>query len=267
MQMTIKLTGNAAYQLVVQRGIAIVTSQSKKQWELGDLAAEVAKAYSEDSLGQFCEDISFDGTASTLRRYRSVCFAFPKTGGRPRFFASAQILATHPDRLAIVERNPDISKAEARELMFKLLGEASQEGDEDDQDEEDNEPTPAPARVKPAKARGARRIANRVPKPEWLRNIEGWIADQVASVNAVTNEITKVMEKCTPEQRKLLATLEPTLLLEAFQEGERKAAKFVDWVDTPLEKAADALMQQGGGRVVVTPAPPKGTRRPSAPET
>ena len=42
---------------------------------------------------------------------------FPKGRVRPRHFASAQLLATHPDRHAIVENNRDISKAKAREIM------------------------------------------------------------------------------------------------------------------------------------------------------
>jgi hypothetical protein len=112
---------------------------------------------------------------------------------------------------------------------------------------------------RPGRARGAKREANAERKPEWLRNIEGWFNNQVAAVNAVTNELNKIMEKCNPEQRKQLATLEPTLLLDASQSLEKKAAEFVDWVDTPLGEAADALVQK---RTVVAPAP-KRTRRAS----
>ena len=113
---------------------------------------------------------------------------------------------------------------------------------------------------RPRRARGAKKEASGERKPEWLRNIEGWFNNQVAAVNAVTNELNKIMEDCTPEQRSLLGTLEPTLLLDASQSLEKKSAEFVDWVDTPLEKAADAL----SSRAVVTPSP-KRSRRASKP--
>jgi hypothetical protein len=122
----------------------------------------------------------------------------------------------------------------------------------------DGEEPEAPTRRR--KKNGAKRGANVERKPEWLRNIEGWFNNQVAAVNAVTNELNKIMENCTPKQRSLLGTLEPTLLLDASQSLEKKSAEFVDWVDTPLEKAADAL----SSRVVVTPSP-KRSRRASKP--
>jgi hypothetical protein len=106
------------------------------------------------------------------------------------------------------------------------------------------------------KKNGAKRKANRVQKPEGLRNIEGWYRDQVATVNAVINELNNTMDKCDPEQRKQLAALDPSLLLDAAQNLETKSAEFADWVDAPLAKAADELQQQGG-RVVVTPDPNK----------
>jgi hypothetical protein len=115
---------------------------------------------------------------------------------------------------------------------------------------------------RPRRARGAKNEASGERKPEWLLNIEGWYSNQVGAVNAVTNELNKIMEECDHEQRKQLATLDPNLLLDAAQNLEKKAAKFADWVDTPLEEAADALIQK---RSVVTPAP-KRTRRASQPE-
>ena len=66
----------------------------------------------------------------------------------------------------------------------------------------------------------------------------GWLNNLVKRVDAVTDELNKVMEKCSREQHDSLQTLEPTLLLEAFQKGEKKSAEFVDWVNTPLEKTA-----------------------------
>ena len=67
---------------------------------------------------------------------------------------------------------------------------------------------------RPKKTKGAKKEANGEQKPEWLRDIRGWFNNQVERVNAVIDELNKIMENCTPEQHNLLADLEPTLLLE-----------------------------------------------------
>jgi hypothetical protein len=104
------------YEAAVEEGKAVVAAISGKQWALGDLADTIETKYGENRLEQFAKDIDFDGAVSTLERYRDVCRAFPEGRGRPRYFASAQILATHPKRWEIVEHNPDISVREAREI-------------------------------------------------------------------------------------------------------------------------------------------------------
>jgi hypothetical protein len=269
-------TNEAEYLASVERCKAAIADISKKQWVLGDEADKVEKRYGKNRLEHFARDIDFPGEPSTLGRYRDVCRAWPKNRGRPRFFASAQLLATHKDRFGIVERNPNISVREAREIIRKcnaglagaILAEAG--------DGENTEPTATTQEEdiktnggdnnvnsgeKGAKAKGAKKEASGERKPEWLRNIEGWFNNQVTAANAVTNELNTIMEKCNPEQRKQLATLEPTLLLDAAQSLEKKSAEFVDWIDTPLEEAADALNQK---RTVVTPAP-KRTRRAAKP--
>jgi hypothetical protein len=124
---------------------------------------------------------------------------------------------------------------------------------------DDNKPEALAVTRRP-KRNGAQRQANRVQKPAGLRDVRGWHNQKVTTVNGLTDEITKVMENWTPEQRKLLATVELTLLLEATKKLEKKVAELVDAVDTPLEEASDELKQQG--RVVVTPAP-KRTRHAS----
>jgi hypothetical protein len=126
------------YEEAVRKGKAIVAEWSGKQWAIGDLADTVTQNWGEVKLEEFAKDISFHGAPCTLGRCRDVCRAFPKNRVRPRFFASAQILATHPDRLAIVERNPAISKAEARELMRELRGEQN-ENNNDSNDDDNNE--------------------------------------------------------------------------------------------------------------------------------
>jgi hypothetical protein len=112
-----------------------------------------------------------------------------------------------------------------------------------------------PANTRRAKKeKGAKEAANGKQKPEWVRDIGGWFNNQVACVNGVINELNKIMESCTPEQHGSLQTLELTLLSEAFQNGVKESAKFVDFVDTPLEEAADKLIREGS-RVRKTPAP------------
>jgi hypothetical protein len=95
-------------------------------------------------------------------------------------------------------------------------------------------------------------------EPEHLRDIRGWFNNQLASVNAVINELTKVMENSTPEQHQnLRKTAEPNLLVEAIEKLQQRCDKFHDWL--ALDEAADALIKDG--RVKVTP----GRRRASAP--
>jgi hypothetical protein len=253
-------TNEAEYLAAVKEGKAICATMSGKQWALGDLAAQVTKVYGEHRLERFAEDINFPGAACTLERYRSVCLAFPKSGGRPRFFGSAQVLQGHNGRAEIIRKNPNITKRAARELMrqwHEEQGTTTHAEQSDENKDDDTEPNGGGdnnvnSGEKGAKAKGTKREANREQEPDGLRDIRGWFNNQVERVNAVIDELNKVMENCTPEQHNLLTTLEPTLLLEAFRKGTEKSAKFVDWVETPLEKAADRLI--GEGRVKITPA-------------
>jgi hypothetical protein len=121
------------------KGKEIVANISGKQWALGDLAADVGDAYGVIRLEQFAKDINFHGAPCTLGRYRDVCRAWPKNRPRARFFSSAKILATHPGRWEIVERNPEISKREASELMRKWHAEHPGTPDQADEDEVEEE--------------------------------------------------------------------------------------------------------------------------------
>ena len=72
-----------------------------------------------------------------------MCSAFPKTGPRPRFFASGKVLQKHADRTAIVTANPNISKREALAIMrdwrAQQNGSGQPEVQTDDNDFEDDE--------------------------------------------------------------------------------------------------------------------------------
>jgi hypothetical protein len=106
---------------------------------------------------------------------------------------------------------------------------------------------------------GAKKGATKDQKP-WLRDPRGWFNKKVVAIKAITGEVNKAMKDCTPEQ---LVDLEPSLLLDASQSLEKKAAELVDYVEIPLEEAAAKLI--GEGRVEITPAPNRATKQ-SQPE-
>ncbi len=201
----------AEYQAAVAEGIAIVKSISGKQWALGDQAAKVEKVYGENRLERYAEDINFPGAVCTLRRYRDVCHAFPKKRGRPRFFASAQVLATHPAKFEIVERNPDIGKQQAREIMREWRAEhastatptgadAEQPENEDlIEPEEDTEPTPGATSTpaKAAKAKGPKKTDSK--EQAQLKENKRWFNSLVDLANGAIGA-AEVM-RCTPDQR------------------------------------------------------------------
>ena len=243
------------YQKLVAQGQALTASVSGKQWALGDLADKVVtKTGREDKLKQFAKDINFSGNWCTLERYRIVCRAFPQNRGRPRFFGSAQILATYPDmeRFALVERDPGISVGKAREIISAWNkahpGAASPADDElpdEDQPEEDQpaEDTAlsstarsAPARA--ATAKGLKRTAGEVQADEWLRDTKGWVGKIIVQANAAI-ELNEIM-KCTAEQRRRITlAIEPELAVEIFEEAAKTYLRFVAWFKKALAEVSD----------------------------
>jgi transcriptional regulator with XRE-family HTH domain len=94
-------------------------SAANHQWVLGDLAIEVSKLknYGNAILERYAEDIGVE--YSTLRDYHSAAKAWDKNVVRPTF-SIAKILATHPDRVAIVTADPHMRCEEAQEIMAKF---------------------------------------------------------------------------------------------------------------------------------------------------
>lgn len=224
------------YRAAVARCKAAIATISSKQWVLGDEAVLVTKKYGENRLEQFAVDINFHGAACTLARYRSVCLAFrkTKTGGRPLYFAAAQILQGHPDRIKIVTANPKISARAARELMHKgraetARGNGAQNG---------------------AQTNGAKQTAT--AEQENIRETKGWFKQVVI----IANEAIEAAEvrRCTPEQLRdlLAAKLEPDLFATVRQGGEALLA-LADWLDELFDDAAETLKQEG--RVRTSPQP------------
>ena len=247
-------TNEAEYLAAVKEGKAICATMSGKQWALGDLATQVAKVYGENRLERFAEDINFPGAACTLGRYRSVCLAFPKTGGRPRFFASAQILQRHDDGIQIVTANPNISVREARELMRKWRAEHPDEdqAEQDDLIEEEGDTGPTPGATtstpaKGAKAKGAKKKGDEEQaKLKETRRVFNII---VGLANDGIDAAADVMKE---ERSDLLKVIEPRLVEEVRKGGEALIA-LADWLDE-LE-APDALIRQGHVKTSPKPAP------------
>ncbi|HEY2229167.1 MAG TPA: hypothetical protein VGI22_15820 [Xanthobacteraceae bacterium] len=213
----------AVYREAVEEGKAATAQQSGSQWVLGDLALKVEKSYGENRLKRFAKEINFAGAVCTLARYRPVCRAYPKTGVRARFFASAHILQAHPDRIKIVETNSDISKAEARAIMSEWRAahpEAEAEDQLEEDDEELDEPGPTPTVSTPARKTNGRKKMNPEPVTEWSAHGKRWQSDVVVAANKAV-ELAEVRKSCTPEQRRdLLVVLEAPLIETVRKAGE-----------------------------------------------
>jgi hypothetical protein len=205
----------------------------RDHFRLGEIADKVETKYKDRTQARLATELGI--SPSCLKRYCSVYRAWKginigAPGPQCVSYSVRRELATHPEREEIVRANPNITKRQAQQEMRKLKGADKEQ----------------------------KKGATGDQEPEWARDTRGWLNKQVVAINAVTDEVNKVMENCTSEQRRLLADLDPTLLLDASQSLEKKAAKFFDWVNTPLEEAANALIQQG--RVVTTPAPKRRRR-------
>jgi hypothetical protein len=227
---------------------------------LGDLATQVTKVYGENRLEQFAVDINFAGAACTLGRYRPVCLAFPKTGPRPTFFASAKVLQTHPERIAIVTANPNISAPEARELMRAWRAEHPDANNHDDDNhDDDNEEgeeagatsganTSTPASAKGAKVSGTKQpVGDEEARLKEVRRIFSIVVD---NTNAASDAADDVMKE---ERSDLLKVIEPRLVKEVRKRAEA-LIDFADRVDQLFAEAAETLEQEGSVRTSPRPA-------------
>jgi hypothetical protein len=255
------------YDDAVRKGKAIVASLSGKQWDLGDLTAQVEKAYGQNRLEQFAVDINFPGAACTLSRYRSVCVAFPKTGGRPLFFGSAQKLQTHPDRHQIVGDNPEITKREAIELMrewrAKQNGTASEADEADDEEEAvddleatDTEPSataepPATPPSTPAKAKGTKKPISAAQAE--FNETKRWVAQDLARANDTISAAQVRHKPYTPKERqnivKALAAVPASLA--TMEQANKEDAKKIVWLKELVAEAKEAA--EAEGRIKASP--------------
>jgi len=257
-------TNEAAYLAAVKEGKAICATMSGKQWVLGDLATQVTKVYGENRLEQFAVDINFAGAACTLGRYRPVCLAFPKTGPRPTFFASAKVLQKHPDRIPIVTKNPDISAHEAREKMrqWREAGGATptDQADEDGADEaenEDTEQTPGATTPPPAKATGAATTstpakAKGTKKPisdeqAEFNETKRWLAQELARANDMIGAAQVRHKTYTSKERqnliKALAAIPETLT--TMEQANKEHAEEIAFLKELVAEAKEAAEAKG----------------------
>lgn len=89
----------------------------KHQWVLGDLAIKVSElnTYGEGKLERYARDIGVE--YKTLQNYQAVAKAWEISLRRDILFSIAMVLVTHPDRVAVVARDPHMTVEEAREIM------------------------------------------------------------------------------------------------------------------------------------------------------
>jgi hypothetical protein len=100
---------------LVEEGKEIIGRKSKDQWRLGALAAQVKKDYGKGGLERYAKEIGEN--YNTLQVYRATFLAWPDKNLRPRRFSTAHDLAAHPDRVKIIQDNPDIAGYEVRVVM------------------------------------------------------------------------------------------------------------------------------------------------------
>jgi hypothetical protein len=255
-------TNETEYLAAVEEGKAIIADVSGKQWALGDLALKVEKKYGENRLERFAEDINFPGAACTLGRYRPVCVAFPKTGPRPTFFASAKVLQKHPDRIRIVTEKPGIGAHEARELMREWRGKQNGtaslaaddvEADDELEEEADNleatdtapSATAEPTVTTPAKAKGTKKPIS--DEQAEFNETKRWLAQELVRANDMIGAAQVRHKTYTPKERQNLVkalAMAPTTL-ETMEQANKEHAEEIAFLKELVAEAKEAAEAKG----------------------
>jgi hypothetical protein len=164
-------------------------------WRLAQLADRVRTSYGEDNLNKFAAEIgavpcTLGRRLSTYRAWKEIQAAPPKS------YAVAQALQAHPDRAKIIMANPEITTAEARELMRDLKVE--------------NEGQTGTLETK-----------------RWFKSLVGLAEDIVGQAN---------LSAMTPEKRQnLIEVIEPKLLV-TLREGGEALVKLADHLSQLVEQ-------------------------------
>jgi hypothetical protein len=178
---------------------------------------------------------------------------------RRRYFAR------HPDRFAIVERNPDISKHEAREIMRDWRAEqagtatpaAQSSSDENDdliEEEDDTEPTPEATTSTRRKTKGAKKTTTE--EQAEFNESKRLLSNQVELANDMIG-VAEGRKKCPAEQLRNLgkaAAMVPASLATMQKAGEEWLA-YVDWLKELAAEVKETAIREGRIRTSPNPAP------------
>lgn len=107
-----------SWEEAVSAGQELRENKDNSQWNLGDLALTVEKAYGSDSLAKFAIDININ--KNSLQQYRRVAKAFPPTT-RSKLLSHRHhlILAGSEDRFNLLKKCEDEGTTTSQlEMMF-----------------------------------------------------------------------------------------------------------------------------------------------------
>jgi hypothetical protein len=179
--MTFPSPGDPFWREAVMEGKAIVAKIDDDWWRLAELADRITTKYGEKTLSKYAAEIgavacTLERRLSTYRRWNEIPAAPPES------YAVAQALQAHPNRAEIIQANPNITTAEARDKMREWRGGGEVEVHQDQ---------------------------------DWKR----WFAKLVVAAQDIVAEVN--ISAMTPESRRiLLSAVEPKLLPTLRDAGE-----------------------------------------------
>jgi hypothetical protein len=178
-------------------------TERQSHWRLGELADKLEPKYNDRTLAKFAEAIGI--AACTLERHRSVFRKWQAIpAARPISYAVLRALQDHPNRAAIVEKQPNLTAREARGLMQEHRR-ASGKQQKRDQEE------------------------------HWLKHNRKWFRGLYAHAEEASRAAYLALD-CPPEkQRELLQAIDKLLLMDLGGFG-RALINFVDEYEKLLEE-------------------------------
>jgi hypothetical protein len=213
------------WEAAVREGKDILAAEKHGQWRLGELAANVEKKYGDRTLAKLAEEIG-SISACTLERHQSVYNAWKdaKPALGPVSYSVLRALQNHPDRVNIVKERPNLTQAQARELMRPYRGQGSDEQEQDKEEESD-----------------------------WDKHNRRWFKNLVKFAQDARSAAEVALE-CEPEkQRELLKAVEPGLVMYLRGSG-KTLVELADLLDELLEEAAEAILETQDRPVTQEPA-------------
>ncbi len=208
------------YEAAVAEGKQIITRRDQQerrdQMRLGELGDQIDKKYKKRA--EFAREIGI--APCTLMRCMSVFRAWQgKEAPEPVSFAVLKALQDHPDREAIVQANPKLTKSEAHDKMRQYK--AGNDGQVNNEGQEKN--------TKKAEA-----------PADWQTETKRWFRQVVTIANsAVGAAAIGPIGTMTPERKRaLLAVVEPNLLPPLKEAGEA-LIKLFDDLKQLIEQNAD----------------------------